>query len=74
MADPLVYVDYEFGFTHGDPQWVTILVGRDTITIQNDSIAFEVREDPDAIESLTVMLASVSYQRTTRRTVQPEKG
>jgi hypothetical protein len=72
MSEPETHRALEFGFTHGDPLFLTLVVGRDE-SVEGDG-TFDIRiHHPDkAVERVTVFADKLNYWREATYQVQPE--
>ena len=77
MADPLILIDYEFGFTNGDvitPQH-EFQAGRDSIeTRSNGDVILRLQPDDHTTETIEVMRDKLNYKRIIRREVKEQSS
>ena len=72
MADPRVLLDLEFGFTHGDPLFISTEEGRDSCAADEARIRVIKRPDDQTIEETIIDRAKVNWTRTTKRVLPAE--
>ena len=75
MSDaPIVYYDFEFGFTHGGMVSLTAQDGRDRIAADEARFQLEIHHSETEVEELIVHRdpRSLAYYRCTKRTVLPD--
>lgn len=72
MAEPITFIDYQFGFASGEVQTISTQQGRDTIDETDLIITIKAHPDARTIETLVVAKDKLSYQRTETRIVEQE--
>ena len=73
MSEPLILVDYEFGFRDGkDGVFVTVQQGRDQVHGNGDEISLLIHPSEDTVDEITVYRSALAYERRTTRTIAPE--
>ena len=67
-----VLIDYEFQFTSGEPIFVSIQEGRDTVHSDREVIEITAKPSKDVEEVATIMRHKLNGWRRTRRIVRDE--
>jgi hypothetical protein len=72
VADPIILVDFEFGFTSGEVLTVyDVQEGRDDVVRSPDgSLCIQLKPSPDVLERYEVKPQSLAWQKTTQRTLE----
>lgn len=63
IPSPVITADFEFGFQHVAPQYVTAVEGRDTIALEPGKLLLQLHPDEFTTEEVTINLNALAYLR-----------
>jgi hypothetical protein len=72
MSEPETHRALEFGFTHGDPLFITLIEGRDTCIIRSMEFSISINHPDKIQERVNIERAKLNYWREAVYQVQPE--
>jgi hypothetical protein len=72
MSEPETHRAFEFWFTHGDPLFITIVVGRDSFEPYSDHYGIIINHPDKIVERVTIERNKLNYWREAVYQVEPE--